>query len=212
MDVADLGLAGVSLVVAREPLPEIRLARLVAEDVPHDGLRPVPHVLQHFADAPLVAEPHDDETALGALRAFELRRVAPERARPGHDGLVKAPVREGVKPDLVNCPAVDFVNNVEVGEEAVIVHGVRFVEAGTRAEAVDVRVAVVDEAVHLDRDALHLDALADFKVGVAVAARAQVGDVPGRQIVGVIPSHRLCELAVLLRFDPGIVDDDEDAP
>src|SRR5574341_454396 len=39
VDGADLGLAGVSLVVAREPLPGIRLAWLAAEDVPQDGLR-----------------------------------------------------------------------------------------------------------------------------------------------------------------------------
>jgi len=86
------------------------------------------------------------------------------------------------------------------------------VEAGTGAEAFDVLAAVVHEAVNLDRDALHLDALDDFKVGVAVAALAQIGDVFGRQLVGIIPSHRLRELAILLRFDPGIVDDDEDAP
>jgi len=207
VDVAHLGPARMRLVVTRKSFPEVGLASQVAEEGFDHGLRPVAHVLQHFPDAALKAEAHDDKPTLGMRSIGQCRRVAPEGSRSGHGGLPKARVWEGEQPDLVDLPAVDPVDDVKVCQDAVIVRAIRFVESAATAEAMDVLVTVVDEAVGVDRKPVYFESFDYLEVGVAVARVAQVLDVTCGQEIGIVPAGHFDEPAIAVSFDPGIIDD-----
>src|SRR6266511_536700 len=191
MDISQGGLARCGFLIADESPPQILDGWQSLECFFQNGFGAVPHIFQHFTDAALIRESHDDKAPPGCVRVFQWRSIAPEGAGSTHDGFVKAGMREVEDPDLVNLVSGNQGQDIETINNGVVIRFLRHIGTIDTAHHIQIGLGIVHVPIHLCRETIYVNALDDLIARQPSAGLQDVGHEASCEIFYSIPMHEL---------------------